>query len=87
MLHGPGPEASGWANFNRNIQPLTNTGCRVILIDCPSCRKSDTIISDGSRSYLNTRVLNGLIDALGLNQIDIIGNSMGGHSAVTFALD
>jgi 2-hydroxy-6-oxonona-2,4-dienedioate hydrolase len=28
MLHGSGPGASGWANFNRNIEPLVNAGLR-----------------------------------------------------------
>ncbi|PCI57970.1 MAG: 2-hydroxy-6-oxo-6-phenylhexa-2,4-dienoate hydrolase [Gammaproteobacteria bacterium] len=87
MLHGSGPGASGWANFNRNIQPLTNAGYRVILMDCPGWSKSDTLVNEGSRSHLNARVLKGLVDALSLNKIHIIGNSMGGHSAVAFALD
>jgi len=87
MLHGSGPGASGWANFNRNIQPLTDAGYRVILMDCPGWSKSDTIVNDGSRSHLNARVLKGLVDALGLGKIHIIGNSMGGHSAVAFTLD
>ncbi len=87
MLHGSGPGASGWANFNRNIQPLTEAGYRVILMDSPGWSKSDTIVNDSSRSHLNARVLKGLVDALGLNRIHIIGNSMGGHSAVAFALE
>lgn len=87
MLHGSGPGASGWANFNRNIQPLTDAGYRVILMDSPGWSKSDTIVNDGSRSHLNARILKGLVDKLGLNKIHIIGNSMGGHSAVAFALD
>lgn len=87
MLHGSGPGASGWANFNRNIQPLTDAGYRVILMDCPGWSKSDTIVNDGSRSHLNARVLKGLVDALGLTRVHLIGNSMGGHSAVAFALD
>lgn len=87
MLHGSGPGASGWANFNRNIQPLTDAGYRVILMDSPGWSKSDSIVNDGSRSHLNARVLKGLVDGLGLKNINIIGNSMGGHSAVAFALE
>lgn len=88
MLHGSGPGASGWANFNRNIQPLTEAGYRVILMDCPGWSKSDSIVNDkGSRSHLNARVLKGLIDGLELKKIHLIGNSMGGHSAVAFALE
>ncbi|WP_208948503.1 alpha/beta fold hydrolase [Segnochrobactrum spirostomi] len=87
MLHGSGPGASGWANFHRNIEPLTNAGFRVLLVDCPGWSKSDTIVSTGSRSNLNARVLAGVVDALKLDRVDIVGNSMGGHSAVAFALD
>lgn len=86
MLHGSGPGASGWANFNRNIGPLVAAGYRVILMDCPGWSKSDPIVCTGSRSELNARVLKGLLDALGLDKVHILGNSMGGHSAVAFAL-
>ena len=86
MLHGSGPGASGWANFNRNIEPLVNAGYQVILMDCPGWSKSDPIVCTGSRSDLNARALKGLLDGLGLDKVHIIGNSMGGHSAVAFAL-
>jgi 2-hydroxy-6-oxonona-2,4-dienedioate hydrolase len=86
MLHGSGPGASGWANFNRNIEPLVEAGYRVILMDCPGWSKSDSIVCTGSRSDLNARVLEGLLDVLGLERVHILGNSMGGHSAVAFAL-
>ncbi|MCY1278252.1 2-hydroxy-6-oxononadienedioate/2-hydroxy-6-oxononatrienedioate hydrolase [compost metagenome] len=87
MLHGSGPGASGWANFSRNIEPLVAAGYRVILMDCPGWSRSDPIVCSGSRSELNARILNGLVDALDLDRVHILGNSMGGHSAVAFALD
>ncbi|MCS3417676.1 2-hydroxy-6-oxonona-2,4-dienedioate hydrolase [Pseudomonas sp. BIGb0450] len=87
MLHGSGPGASGWANFNRNIEPLVNAGYRVILMDCPGWSKSDPIVSEGSRSHLNAQALKGLLDALDLDQVHIVGNSMGAHTTVAFALD
>ena len=86
MLHGSGPGASGWANFNRNVEPLVAAGYRVVLMDCPGWSKSDPIVSTGSRSDLNATALKGLLDAIGLDKVHIIGNSMGGHSAVAFAL-
>jgi 2-hydroxy-6-oxonona-2,4-dienedioate hydrolase len=86
MLHGSGPGASGWANFNRNIEPLVEAGYRVILMDCPGWSKSDPIVCPGSRSDLNASALKGLLDVLGLERVHILGNSMGGHSAVAFAL-
>ncbi|MCL2657621.1 MAG: alpha/beta fold hydrolase [Betaproteobacteria bacterium] len=86
MLHGSGPGASGWANFNRNVEPLVAAGFRVILLDCPGWSKSDTIVCTGSRSDLNARALKAVLDKLELDRVHIIGNSMGGHSAVAFAL-
>ncbi len=86
MLHGSGPGATGWANFNRNIEPLVEAGFRVILLDCPGWGKSDTIVSTSSRSDLNATALKGMMDALDIEKVHILGNSMGGHSAVAFAL-
>jgi len=86
MLHGSGPGASGWANFQRNIAPLVEAGFRVLLIDCPGWGKSDSIVNAGSRSDLNARIVNSVIDQTGIARISILGNSMGGHSAVAFAL-
>jgi len=86
MLHGSGAGASGWANFHRNIDPLVAAGYRVILLDCPGWGKSDTIVNTGSRSELNARILRGVIDGLKIARIHIVGNSMGGHSTVAFAL-
>ncbi|CAN0624886.1 2-hydroxy-6-ketonona-2,4-dienedioate hydrolase [Burkholderia multivorans] len=86
MLHGSGPGASGWANFNRNVGAFVDAGYRVVLLDCPGWSKSDTIVNTGSRSELNARSLKALLDALGLERVHIVGNSMGGHSAVAFAL-
>ena len=86
MLHGSGPGASGWANFNRNLEPLVAAGYRMILMDCPGWSKSDPIVCSGSRSDLNARALKGLLDAIGIDRAHLVGNSMGGHSAVAFAL-
>ncbi|MGN5519080.1 alpha/beta fold hydrolase [Halopseudomonas sp. Lyrl_26] len=87
MLHGSGPGATGWANFNRNIDPLVDAGFRVLLVNCPGWGKSDSIVSTQSRSELNARVLKAVIDQLDIPTISILGNSMGGHTAVAFALD
>ena len=44
------------------------------------------MVCTGSRSDLNARALKGLMNAIGLDKVHVIGNSMGGHSAVAFAL-
>ena len=86
LLHGSGPGATGWANFNRNVEPLVAAGYRVVLMDCPGWGKSDPIVCTGSRSELNARILASLLDQLDLDRVHVVGNSMGGHSAVAFAL-
>jgi 2-hydroxy-6-oxonona-2,4-dienedioate hydrolase len=86
MLHGSGPGASGWANFSRNVEPMVAAGYRVVLLDFPGWSKSDSIVSTGSRSELNARALESLLDAIGVDRAHLIGNSMGAHSAVAFAL-
>lgn len=87
MLHGSGPGASGWANFSKNIEPFVEAGYRVILLDVPGWSKSDPIVCTGSRSNLNANALKGFVNALGLDRVHLVGNSMGGHTAVAFALD
>jgi 2-hydroxy-6-oxonona-2,4-dienedioate hydrolase len=86
MLHGSGPGASSWANFSRNAGPLADAGYRVILMDCPGWSKSDPVVCTGARSELNARALAGLVDALDLEKIHLIGNSMGAHSAMMYTL-
>ena len=86
MLHGSGPGATGWANFNRNIEPFVAAGYRVLLIDCPGWGQSDPVVNHGSRSDLNAGAVKGVLDALGIERAHLVGNSMGGHSALAFAL-
>lgn len=86
MLHGSGPGASSWANYSRNFEVFANAGYRVILLDCPGWSKSDPIVCTGSRSDLNARALKGFMDAMDIRTAHLVGNSMGGHSVVAFAL-
>jgi len=86
MMHGSGPGASGWANFNRNITPFVEAGYRVLLLDSPGWSKSSPVVCSGSRSDLNASALLALMDKLDIEQAHLVGNSMGGHSVVAFAL-
>jgi 2-hydroxy-6-oxonona-2,4-dienedioate hydrolase len=86
LIHGSGPGASGWSNFNRNVKPLVNAGYRVVLMDCQGWGKSDPVVCRTSRSELNGRALIGLLDTLAVEKADLIGNSMGAHSAIAFTL-
>ncbi|KXJ43089.1 MAG: 2-hydroxy-6-oxo-6-phenylhexa-2,4-dienoate hydrolase, partial [Cycloclasticus sp. Phe_18] len=87
MLHGGGPGASGWSNYYRNINAFVDAGYRVLLVDCPGFNKSGEICSDVARGFLNARAVKGLLDVLGIDKVDLVGNSMGGASSLSFALD
>ena len=86
MLHGGGPGAGGWSNFARNIGPFCEH-YRTILPDCPGFGKSDTIVSSEPRDLINARAVRDLMDTLGIEKTHLVGNSMGGASAIRFALE
>ncbi|CAD5379243.1 2-hydroxy-6-ketonona-2,4-dienedioic acid hydrolase [Pseudomonas sp. OF001] len=87
MLHGSGAGATGWANFHRNVDAFVEAGYRVILLDCPGFGKSDPILSAEPRFVVNARYTKGLMDALDIDRAHLIGNSMGGGSALAFAVE
>jgi 2-hydroxy-6-oxonona-2,4-dienedioate hydrolase len=87
MMHGSGPGASGWSNFSRNVEPLVNAGYRVLLVDSPGWNKSDPIVvKEGSRNVHNAAAVMGVLDTLDIKTAHLIGNSMGGGSALELAL-
>ncbi|MGE0115276.1 MAG: alpha/beta fold hydrolase [Steroidobacteraceae bacterium] len=87
MLHGGGPGASGWSNFYRNVDALVLAGYRVILLDQPGFNKSDAVTIDGPRDAFNAQALLGLLDCLGVASAHVVGNSLGGATAIAFAID
>ena len=88
FLHGSGPGASSWSNFARNVGPLSED-YRCILMDQPGYGKSGEVVlkADQPRSIVNSRGVIGLMDALGLQKASLVGNSMGGATALNVALD
>jgi pimeloyl-ACP methyl ester carboxylesterase len=87
LLHGSGPGVTGWANFGNNL-PALSEHLRCIVVDQPGFGASgrpDTY----DRNYLriSADALGGLLDALGLEQVALLGNSMGGDVAVRYTLD
>ena len=87
MLHGGGPGASGWSNFYKNVDFFVEAGYRVLLLDCPGFNKSGEIVSDVIRPLLNARAVKALLDALNIEKAHLVGNSLGGATALHFALE
>jgi len=86
LLHGAGAGAGGWSNFSRNLPALAAAGFRALALDCPGFNGSDALLVEQSRAGLNAQAVAGLMDELGLERVHIVGNSLGGASALEFAL-
>ena len=88
FLHGSGPGASSWSNFARNVGPFSEK-YRAILMDQPGYNKTDVrVIGEGeTRSQVNGNAVVGLMDALGIQKASLVGNSMGGATALNVAVD
>ncbi|MBP2329226.1 2-hydroxy-6-oxonona-2,4-dienedioate hydrolase [Kibdelosporangium banguiense] len=83
LLHGSGPGANGWTNFQHNIPHLARTN-RVIAVDMPGWGQSDTQTSE--TGYDHPAALIALLDALDIDRAALIGNSLGGTTAIEVAL-
>src|SRR5215218_10721418 len=87
LLHGGGPGASSWSNFGRNIAVLAQH-FHVLAVDQPGYGHSDKHTEHEQYNRYSAKVLLGLFDHLGLQgRIPLLGNSLGGGTAVRFALD
>jgi 4,5:9,10-diseco-3-hydroxy-5,9,17-trioxoandrosta-1(10),2-diene-4-oate hydrolase len=85
LLHGGGPGASAWSNFGRNL-PVFARRFRVIAVDQPGFGHSDKPEIEGQFFTFSADALLPLLDELGIDQAHLVGNSLGGGTAVRFAL-
>lgn len=81
MLHGSGPGATGWSNFNPNMAVLAED-FQVIAPDMPGWGKSHAV-SYEDRDHVTSAVQ--LLDALGIEKAAFVGNSMGGATSLKVA--
>jgi 4,5:9,10-diseco-3-hydroxy-5,9,17-trioxoandrosta-1(10),2-diene-4-oate hydrolase len=86
LLHGGGPGASGWSNFGPNV-PVFASRCRVLLPDLPGFGRSAAFPLTANYFTVAASALAALLDQLGINTVHLVGNSLGGGTAVRFALD
>jgi len=86
-LHGSGPGASGFSNFKGNYPEFTNAGYRNIILDLPGFGRSDKPDDVNYDLAFFVAAVNGLIEALGLSKVTLLGNSLGGAIALGQALE
>ncbi|HJV51344.1 MAG TPA: alpha/beta fold hydrolase [Noviherbaspirillum sp.] len=85
LIHGSGPGVSAWANWRLTMPELAKR-CRVIAPDMAGFGFSER--PAGIAYNLDTWVAQavGLLDALGIAQADVVGNSFGGALALAIAI-
>jgi pimeloyl-ACP methyl ester carboxylesterase len=85
LLHGGGPGATGWLTYWKNVDAFA-AQFRTLIPDLPQFGKSGSPIIDIDRPLFNARVMRDFMDALGIDRAHFVGNSMGGGSAIEFAI-
>lgn len=87
LLHGGGPGASGLSNFRTNLAHLSGR-FRLILIDQPGFGSSSKTLPDGEPYWpLAAWVVREVLESVGVAKAHLLGNSLGGGTALRFALD
>ena len=75
LLHGSGPGVSGWANFSGNLG-LFARHFRTLVLDLPGFGRSHSV--DGSPILHAPAAVLAFLDGLGIDQLAMVGNSLGG---------
>ena len=85
FIHGSGPGVSAWANW-RGVLPVLAERFRVVAPDMVGFGFTDrpTGIAYSRATWVAQAV--DLMDAMGLEQVDIVGNSFGGAIALALAI-
>ncbi|KAA0874951.1 alpha/beta fold hydrolase [Nitrincola tapanii] len=85
MIHGSGPGVTAWANW-RLVMPSLALSRRVIAPDMLGFGYSERPANIQYERDLWVQHALGVLDALGLEQVDLLGNSFGGGIALALAL-
>lgn len=85
LIHGSGPGVSAWANW-RTVIPALSANRRVIAPDMVGFGFTDRPV--GTKYVMATwqDQLAGLLDALRLDRVDLVGNSFGGALSLAFTI-
>jgi len=87
LLHGGGPGASAWSNFGRTLGVLSDR-FHVLAVDQPGFGRSTKPVEFDRQFFTYSGdALAELLDVLGVDSAHVVGNSLGGGTAVRFALN
>lgn len=85
MLHGGGPGASAWSNFGASLPGFAKS-FHTLLVDQPGFGGSDKPPVVGNYYRFSAEYVVRLLDELGIDRIHLLGNSLGGGTAMRLAL-
>lgn len=85
LLHGSGPGVSGWANFGGNL-PTFAQRFTTVIPDQPGYGDSYVPALDRDYAAISIDAIVRVLDDLGLERVHVLGNSLGGAVATSFAL-
>ncbi len=83
LLHGSGPGVTGWRNYRGNLATFAEH-FRCLVLEFPGFGVSDP--TDQHPMAAANGAVTRFLDGLGLQQVDVIGNSMGGIVGTQVAL-
>ncbi len=83
LLHGSGPGVTGWRNFGANL-PALSENFHCFILEFPGFGVSEATKRHPLAAALPATVA--FLDALGLDKVDVIGNSMGGVVGTRLAI-
>jgi len=86
FLHGAGAGASGYSNFKGNYPEFARAGYRSVVPDLLGFGLSSKPDLPHYDLDLFVSGVKGLVDALGLKRVTLLGNSLGGAVALGYAL-
>jgi 4,5:9,10-diseco-3-hydroxy-5,9,17-trioxoandrosta-1(10),2-diene-4-oate hydrolase len=87
FIHGSGPGASGRSNFRQNVDAFVAAGYRVVLPDLIGYGQSSKPEDIDYTLALFTDTLYEALQAIGIREATLIGNSLGGGIAIQMSLD
>lgn len=85
LIHGGGPGAFGYSNYRHNVEALSQHN-QVVLIDLPGFGQSDAMPIEGSMFEAMAEAGLAVLDDMGVSKASVVGNSLGGGTALCMAL-
>ncbi|ENU80523.1 hypothetical protein F975_01577 [Acinetobacter sp. ANC 3789] len=85
MIHGSGPGVTAWANW-RLVMPELSKQARVIAPDMLGFGYTERPEGVSYNKAVWVQQVKDLLDALDIDQVDLVGNSFGGSIALAFTI-